>query len=281
MTRLDAALVARGLARSRAQARELVEAGRVQVGRRIVTKPARDVADETHVAIVGEPDPYVSRAAHKLVAALDAFPVTVADRRCIDVGASTGGFTQVLLERGARSVCALDVGHDQLAPAVAADPRVDERSGTTVRGVDPGAVGGPFDVLVTDLSFISLRLVAAELRALVTDAADLVVLVKPQFEVGRERLGKGGIVRDPSLRAEVVLEVIDTLAIAGIHTLDLARSPILGSDGNVEVLLHGSTRADAEPLAAADLVARSAAATRDPEDDPQPTQPTQHREDHR
>lgn len=265
MTRLDAALVARGIARSRGQARELVDAGRVLVGDRPASKAAQVVADTDEVTLVGQPDPYVGRAAHKLVAALDAFPVDPDGRRCIDVGASTGGFTQVLLERGARSVCALDVGHGQLAPVVAADPRVDEHSGTSVRGIDVAAVGGPFELLVSDLSFISLTLVAGELRALVTDDADLLLLVKPQFEVGRGGLGKGGVVRDARRRADAVRAVLAALEEHGIHSLDLAPSPLRGTDGNVEVLAWATTRPDPPRR---DLDTAATLVTRD---EPQPT----------
>lgn len=268
MTRLDSELVARGLARSRGQARELVDAGRVRVGAAIATKAALSVGQDDAVELVGAPDPYVSRAAHKLVAALDRFGIDPAGRRCVDVGASTGGFTQVLLERGAESVCALDVGHDQLAPAVRADPRVRDCSGTTVRGVAVAALGGPFDLLVSDLSFISLTLVAADLRRLITDGSDLVLLVKPQFEVGRGGLGKGGVVRDARRRAEAVRAVVDSLGEHRLHVIDVARSPLTGTDGNVEVLAH----VVATPAAAGahDLDALIAAAVRD---EPQPVSP--------
>lgn len=238
VTRLDAELVRRGLARSRGQARELVDAGRVSVAGREVRKAAHPVAQQDSVQVAGEIDPWVSRAAHKLLGALEAFPeVEVRGRRCIDVGASTGGFTQVLLQRGAASVCALDVGHGQLDPSLAGDPRVDERSGTSVRDVGPQDVGGPFALLVTDLSFISLTLVAERLAALVQPGGDIVALVKPQFEVGRTRLGKGGVVRDAGHRRDAVVAVLESLSAAGLAPRGLAPSPLRGTDGNDEYLL--------------------------------------------
>ncbi|WP_409483218.1 TlyA family RNA methyltransferase [Arsenicicoccus dermatophilus] len=236
--RLDVALVRRGLARSRGQARELVDAGRVRLRGATCTRPASPVAPHDDVALEGERDPWVSRAAHKLLAALEAFPqVRVEGRRCIDVGASTGGFTQVLLARGAAGVCALDVGHGQLAPTVAADPRVVERSGLSVRDAEPEPLGGPFHLLVTDLSFISLTLVAERLAELVVLGGDLVALIKPQFEVGRGRLGKGGVVRDAGHRQEAIESVLTSLAAAGLQVRDLAASPVLGTDGNSEYLV--------------------------------------------
>ncbi|AKT51680.1 TlyA family RNA methyltransferase [Arsenicicoccus sp. oral taxon 190] len=236
--RLDSELVRRGLARSRGQARELLAAGRVTVGGRVVPKASHAVTSADAVAVTGGPDPWVSRAAHKLRAALAEFDgVQVAGRRCIDVGASTGGFTQVLLDRGAATVCALDVGHGQLDAQLAADPRVDERSGLSVRDTAPEDVGGPFDLLVTDLSFISLTLVARRLADLVREGGDAVALIKPQFEVGRARLGKGGVVRDPRHRRAAVEQVLDALAVAGLHPRGLAASPITGTDGNNEYLV--------------------------------------------
>jgi 23S rRNA (cytidine1920-2'-O)/16S rRNA (cytidine1409-2'-O)-methyltransferase len=210
------------------------------------------VRPTTSIVTVGDGPDWVSRAAYKLVAALDAFGgpapdrpvITVAGKRCLDVGASTGGFTQVLLARGAREVVAVDVGHGQLAAQVAADDRVLERSGTNVRTLTPEQVGGPADLVVCDLSFISLRLVLDRLAALTGADGDLVALVKPQFEVGRQRLGKGGVVRAAGDRREAVLGVVRAARTAGLAPTGLRASPITGTTGNVEYLLWLRHRPD-------------------------------------
>jgi 23S rRNA (cytidine1920-2'-O)/16S rRNA (cytidine1409-2'-O)-methyltransferase len=188
----------------------------------------------------------VSRAARKLVGALEAFEpqgLRVGGRRCLDVGASTGGFTQVLLHHGASSVVALDVGHGQLAPQIAAHPRVEDRPRTTVRGLRPEDIGGRVDLLVADLSFISLTLLLDTCAGLLAEDGDAVVLVKPQFEVGRERLGKGGIVRKQGDRAWAVTEVARAAGAAGLHPRDLVASPVEGGEGNAEYLLWLTPRA--------------------------------------
>jgi 23S rRNA (cytidine1920-2'-O)/16S rRNA (cytidine1409-2'-O)-methyltransferase len=245
-SRLDAELVRRGLARSRGHARELVDAGLVDVGGRQAAKPSLAVTATDEVGVRDAGPTWVSRAAYKLVGALEAFAplgLAVEGRRCLDVGASTGGFTQVLLHHGAAHVVALDVGRDQLAPAVASDPRVTDRSQTTVRGLLPEELGGPVDLLVADLSFISLTLVLETFRRLLRDDGDAVVLVKPQFEVGRARLGKGGIVRDQGDRAWAITEVARAAVAAGLHPRALAPSPIQGGEGNAEYLLWLTPRA--------------------------------------
>ena len=238
MTRLDAALVQRGLARSRGQARELIDSGRVRVSGTVVRKAARAVGEDEVVHVVGERDHYVSRAAHKLLAALEAFPVEPAGRRCIDVGASTGGFTQVLLEEGAAHVIALDVGHGQLAAEIAADPRVEERSGRTIRGLTTRDIGGPVELVVGDLSFISLRLVLAEICALLIGDGQAMLLIKPQFEVGPGRLGRRGVVTDASARREAIEAVLRRADEVGLSVLGLIRSPLRGGEGNHEYLVH-------------------------------------------
>ncbi|HET7801963.1 MAG TPA: TlyA family RNA methyltransferase [Humibacillus xanthopallidus] len=235
--RLDAELVARGLARSRGQARELVDAGVVLVDGRAATKPAQPVGADAPIVLTQPPEKWVGRAALKLLHALETWPVAVEGRRCVDVGASTGGFTQVLLERGAAHVTALDVGHGQLAAGVAADPRVSDLPGTNVRDVDAAALGGPFDLVVADLSFISLTVVLASLRSLVRDDGDLVVLVKPQFEVGRERLSRTGVVTSVHERRRVLRSVVDVATGVGLHLAGAAASPIAGGEGNWEFLL--------------------------------------------
>ena len=245
-SRLDAELVRRGLARSRGHARELVDAGLVDVRGRRASKPSAPVTATDEVAVRDAGPTWVSRAAYKLVGALEVFAplgLTVQGRRCLDVGASTGGFTQVLLHHRAAHVVALDVGRDQLAAVVAGDPRVTERSQTTVRGLLPEAIGGPVDLLVADLSFISLTLVLETFRGLLRDDGDAVVLVKPQFEVGRTRLGKGGIVRDQGDRAWAITEVAGAAVAAGLHPRALAPSPIQGGEGNAEYLLWLTPRA--------------------------------------
>lgn len=230
----------RGLARSRGEAQTLVADGMVRVDGLPARKPAQPVEAASDLTVQHDGPRWVGRGAHKLLAALEAWEpagLVVAGRRCIDVGASTGGFTQVLLQHGAAHVVALDVGHDQLVRELADDPRVDDRPGLSVRDLDPGTVGGPFDVVVTDLSFISLTLVATELAALLGPDGDLVALVKPQFEVGRERLGRGGVVSDPGGRRDALLAVTSAFARAGLHVRAWAPSPILGTTGNAEYLL--------------------------------------------
>ena len=243
--RLDAELVRRGLARSRDHAAELVADGRVTVGGSVATKPATAVT--TDVALVVRPDPgipggeeYVSRGGHKLAGALAAFEprgLVVAGRRCLDAGASTGGFTDVLLRHGARSVVAVDVGYGQLAWRLRQDERVEVHDRTNIRDIDLDLVGEPVEVVVGDLSFISLTLVLEPLIGVTEADGDLVLMVKPQFEVGRERVGKGGVVRDPQLRAEAVRKVAVAAAERGWGARDVTVSPLPGPSGNVEFFL--------------------------------------------
>jgi 23S rRNA (cytidine1920-2'-O)/16S rRNA (cytidine1409-2'-O)-methyltransferase len=248
-TRLDAELVRRGLARSREHAQELVEGGRVSVRGSTAPKPATQVEADAPIQVRGEQadPPYVSRGGHKLAGALDAFAaITVAGRRALDAGASTGGFTDVLLRRGAAGVVAVDVGYGQLAWALRTDPRVTVVDRTNVRALTPDDVpGGPVDLVVADLSFISLGLVLPALIGVATPGADLVVMVKPQFEVGRERLGHGGVVRDPVLRSEVVRTIAERAAALGRGTAGVTASPLPGPAGNVEYFLW--LRAGAPP----------------------------------
>ena len=248
--RLDLELVRRGLARSRGHARRLIEAGDVTVDGKPAAKASLPVSSSQRLEVREDGPRWVSRAAYKLVGALEAFGplgLEVAGRRCLDVGASTGGFTQVLLHHGAAHVIALDVGHGQLVPALADDARVTDRSRTTVRGLTPDDLGGPVDLLVADLSFISLTLVVETFRGLLAGDGDAVVLVKPQFEVGRTRLGKGGIVRAQGDRAWSVTEVARAALAAGLHPRAVARSPIEGGEGNAEYLLWLTPR-DAQSM---------------------------------
>ena len=253
--RLDAELVRRGLARSREQAAELVAAGRVSVGGQVATKPATQVVPAEAIVVAAGPtdEPaYVSRGGHKLAGALDAFEtLAVAGRHCLDAGASTGGFTDVLLRRGAAHVLAVDVGYGQLAWPLRTDERVTVLERTNVRTLDPDMVGRPPELVVGDLSFISLALVLPALVGCAAPGADLVLMVKPQFEVGRERLGPGGVVRDPALRAGTVRAVAAAAAQLGQGIAGVTASPLPGPSGNVEYFLW--MRAGAAPLAEADL----------------------------
>jgi 23S rRNA (cytidine1920-2'-O)/16S rRNA (cytidine1409-2'-O)-methyltransferase len=240
-SRLDAELVRRGLARSREHAAALIDAGRVTVGGAIATKPATAVEPSAALVVLPDADDpgYVSRGAHKLAGALDALAAagvapTVDGARCVDAGASTGGFTDVLLRRGAAQVVAVDVGYGQLAWQLRTNPRVIVRDRVNVRDLSLEHVGQPADLLVADLSFISLRLVLPALAGVVRAGGDLVLMVKPQFEVGRERVGKGGVVRDPVLRADAVLGVLDAAGRCGLGVLAVAASPLPGPSGNVE-----------------------------------------------
>jgi 23S rRNA (cytidine1920-2'-O)/16S rRNA (cytidine1409-2'-O)-methyltransferase len=252
-SRLDAELVRRGLARSREHAVELITEGRVAVAGQSATKPATGVDPATPVVVRADPDEqrWVSRGAHKLLGALAAFPVEVAGRRALDAGASTGGFTEVLLSRGAREVVAVDVGYGELAWSLRTDDRVRVLERTNVRTLEADHIGGPADLVVADLSFISLRLVLPALTACATAEADLLPMVKPQFEVGRERLGAGGVVRDRAARAEAVLAVATAASDLGWGTAGVVASPLPGPAGNVEFFLW--LRRDAAPPEAADV----------------------------
>lgn len=237
--RADVALAARGLARSRTEGAALIRAGQVLLDGRPVRRPSDRVAADATLRLRDPGPRYVSRAAHKLVSALEAFPdVAVAGRRALDAGASTGGFTQVLLERGAERVAAVDVGHDQLAPTVRADPRVLVREGLNVRDLTAEDIDGPVDLVVSDLSFISLRLVLAPLAGVCRPGAELLLMVKPQFEVGRRALPRSGVVTDPDARRDAVVGVAAAALGAGLAPRGLARSGLAGQDGNAEFFLR-------------------------------------------
>lgn len=242
MTRLDAALAARGLARSRTHAATLIADGLVSVAGRPVVKASTPVDDSVEITIAGA-DHYVGRAAHKLIAALNGFGIPVEGRLALDMGASTGGFTQVLRERGARRVLAVDVGHDQLAPSVAADPGVVLVEGYNVRHMTPenlADVTGESDrpgVIVGDLSFISLELVLPAVAGVAASDSDIMLLVKPQFEVGRTAV-RGGLVTDPATRADAVARTVWSAWDSGLGMLGILPSPILGTHGNAEYLVH-------------------------------------------
>jgi 23S rRNA (cytidine1920-2'-O)/16S rRNA (cytidine1409-2'-O)-methyltransferase len=240
--RLDAELVRRGLARSRDHAAELVASGRVTVSGGAATKAATAVTTDVAIVVRADPDreDYVSRGGHKLAGALAEFGpagLRVVGRRCLDAGASTGGFTDVLLRAGAAEVVAVDVGYGQLAWPLRQDDRVTVHDRTNVRHLTADLIGGQVDVVVGDLSFISLLLVLEPLLGVTRDDGDLALMVKPQFEVGKDRLGKGGVVRDPALRAEAVTMVADAAAARGWGARAVATSPLPGPSGNVEFFL--------------------------------------------
>lgn len=249
--RLDAALAAQHLARSRTHAAGLITAGLVTVDGRPVVKPSHRVDADARLEVAGA-DHYVSRAAHKLIAALDAFGVDPAGRVALDAGASTGGFSQVLLERGAHVVLAVDVGHDQLAAELRGAPGLVLVEGCNVRHLDRAelarltSVAEPPSLVTADLSFISLTTVLPALRASAADDADFVLLVKPQFEVGRGGI-REGVVRDGALRSEAVMSVLWSAFDLGLGVLGVEASPIAGGHGNHEYLVHLRTRAGADP----------------------------------
>lgn len=243
--RVDAELVRRGLARSRQQAAELIEAGRVSIDGLPARKPGTAVAITAALTVADDGERgWVSRGAHKLLGALDAFGIDVAGRRCLDAGASTGGFTEVLLDRGATEVVAVDVGYGQLAWSLRSDPRVRVVERTNARDLTPDVIGGPVDVVVADLSFISLATVLPALAGCAAPDADIVPMVKPQFEVGKGQVGAGGVVHDPGLRADAVLAVARRADGLGWCTLDATASPLPGPSGNVEYFLWLRAKTD-------------------------------------
>lgn len=259
LLRLDRALVDRGLVPTRTKAKGLIRSGQVSVAGVPATR-ASQLVTPTDPIELSAADTWVGRGALKLDGALSRWSpdgLSVDGRRCVDVGASTGGFTQVLLARGAAHVVALDVGHDQLDASLRTDPRVREESGRTVRGLQPADIGGPFDLLVADLSFISLRTVMPDLARLITgDGSDAVLLVKPQFEVGRGRVGRSGVVRSQEAIATALREVAEAAVRCGLAVRDLRRSDIVGREGNQEYLLWATAvPAPGPPAASLDEVA--------------------------
>ena len=262
--RLDVELVRRSLARSREHAAELIGSGRVLVDGQGAHKAATQVSTAAAVVLTdpAPADAWVGRGAGKLDGALDALceagtEVHVDGRRCLDAGASTGGFTQILLQRGARHVVAVDVGYGQLAWSLRTDERVSLLERTNVRDLTPELVGGPPSLVVADLSFISLRLVLPALVSVSAADADLLLMVKPQFEVGRDAVGTGGVVSDPRVRADAVLGVVHAAAGHGLRLVATTASPLPGPSGNVEffVLLR---RGEARPAREAEEVVTAA-----------------------
>jgi 23S rRNA (cytidine1920-2'-O)/16S rRNA (cytidine1409-2'-O)-methyltransferase len=234
--RLDVEMARRGLANSREAAQRLIMAGRVRVNSRPADKFDLKVGQDSTIAVVrGGPD-YASRGAHKLIAALDHFSISVEGRFALDIGASTGGFMDVMLRRGASRVIAIDVGYGQLALRIRNDPRVIVRDRTNIRGVKPGDLEYAPDLITIDTSFISLRLVLPVAVALAAPRCDIIALVKPQFEVGKGEVGKGGVVRDESQRQAVLRRILEFAARLGLEAAGSIDSPITGPAGNREIL---------------------------------------------
>ncbi len=236
--RLDQLLVERGLAPSRERARALVIAGQVAVNGQVVSKAGTGIAPDATVALLQPDHPYVGRGGLKLAHALDTFAIAVEGREALDIGASTGGFTDVLLRRGAARVVALDVGHGQLDWRLRNDPRVVVIEGRNARYLEPSHLPGPVDLVVIDVSFISLSQILPRVPPLLRRPADVVALVKPQFEAGRDEVGRKGIVRDPAVHDRVIEQVTAAAAAAGLARAGLTPSPITGAEGNREFLLH-------------------------------------------
>ena len=236
--RLDVLLVSRGLAPSRERARALILAGQVQVNGQPATKAGVNVADDAKIALSVPDHPYVGRGGLKLAHALDAFGIEVTGALALDIGASTGGFTDVLLQRGARQVVALDVGHGQLDWRLRTDPRVVVREHVNARYLPPDDLPGPFDVITIDVSFISLRQILPIVPPRLAPDGHVIALVKPQFEAGREDVERGGLVTDPAVHARVIDEVREAARAVGLTPMADTPSPVTGATGNQEFLLH-------------------------------------------
>lgn len=251
--RLDILVVEKGLASSREQAKALIMAGQIFVGGSREDKPGSLFEDSAEIQIHGKSLPYVSRGGLKLEKALDAFGLDLQDKICLDIGASTGGFTDCMLQNGAAKVFAVDVGYGQLAYKLRMDPRVVCLEKTNVRYLIPEVLGEAGDFASVDVSFISLNLVLPPLLALLKEEAELVLLVKPQFEAGREKVGKKGVVRDKAVHREVLEKVCAKARELGCGILGLSYSPIKGPEGNIEYLLYLSKQEQAEAFSAEHL----------------------------
>jgi len=239
--RLDKLLVARGIAESRAKAQALIMAGEIVVGDKVITKAGQNVPEDALIK-VKRPFPYVSRSALKLKAALDYFSLDIKGEVAIDIGASTGGFTEVLLEYGARRVYALDVGHGQLHWKLRNDKRVVNLEGINARYLKSDMIPEICDVATFDVSFISLRLVVGKVKAVLRDGASIIALVKPQFEAGRKDVARGGIVRDANVVSRVLSDMEKLFKGEGMDIIGIIPAPIKGSGGNQEYLLHAVSR---------------------------------------
>lgn len=249
MSRLDAELVSRNLVRSRTLAAEFIKDNKVSVDGKVVSKTSFSVNQDSVIEVAGDAAPdYVSRAGHKLAGALEYFPeVTVAGKRCFDAGASTGGFTDVLLRNGASQVVAVDVGHGQLVDSLRNDPRVDVYEGLNIRYMEAEVIGGPSALTVCDVSFISLTKIMGPLALATDPGGDLLLMIKPQFEVGKDRLARTGVVSSENERRRAV-EIVGTSALAnGLELKGLGISPLAGQEGNVEYFLWARREVSARP----------------------------------
>ena len=253
-SRIDAVLVDRGLFASRERARAAVLAGEVRVAGEVVTKAGHQVEADVPIE-VAEKQRFVSRGGEKLLGALEAFGLDVSGMRVVDVGASTGGFTDCLLQRGASSVVAVDVGYGQLAWSLRTDPRVMVFERLNIRAADPDELGAPFDLVVIDVSFISLRIVMPHLLGLIGDEGQLVALVKPQFEAGKGRVGKRGVVRDAAVHEDVLRGAVDAAHEGGLVIRGLTYSPIKGPEGNIEFWMWAARRGEPTDATAESVVA--------------------------
>ena len=236
--RIDIYLAENSLAQSRTEAKGLILSGAVKVNGKVVNKPAYDVCDGDSVTVESEGKKYVSRGGLKLEAALDSFKIDAKDKTCLDVGASSGGFTDCLLKRGAARVIAVDSGSGQMVSSLANDPRVESIENYNARYMKPEDFDESIGLAVMDVSFISATLIIPSLYNCLIDGADFICLIKPQFEVGRSGLGKGGIVKSPELRQQAVNKVIASAFAVGFECLGVIDSPISGGDGNIEYLAH-------------------------------------------
>jgi 23S rRNA (cytidine1920-2'-O)/16S rRNA (cytidine1409-2'-O)-methyltransferase len=236
--RIDKLMVERGLAESRAKAQALILAGQVLVREQRIDKPGQLIDTSAEIRVKGEPLRYASRGGLKLEAALREFGVSPEGKYCLDVGASTGGFTDCLLQHGAARVWAVDVGHNQMVWRLRKDPRVVSLEGANARDLNPNQFPVQFDLATLDLSFISLTKVLPAVRSCLKERADCIALIKPQFEVGKGEVGKGGIVTDPVKHRRVLGEICQAAARAGMAPLAITPSPILGAEGNREFLIH-------------------------------------------
>lgn len=246
-------LVRRKLVGSRTEAQRAIEAGLVRVGTNTEPKASTMVAPEESLHLAGQPEPFVSRAGRKLDAALGVFPIETSGKRAIDLGASTGGFTDCLLKRGAAHVVAVDVGYGQMHWQIRNDGRVTVIERTNIRTASPAVLGAPFDLVVGDLSFISLAMLAPQIALLGSRDTDWILLIKPQFEAGRDAVGKAGIVRDPDVRIATIRSVADAFARHGLEMHGVTPSPITGTTGNVEYVAwfrRGEPENSAEELIA-------------------------------
>lgn len=237
MSRLDIYLVENGIYASRARAKRAIEEGLVSVNGRVVRKPAVEIFENDRVEAGADPVPFVSRGGFKLQGALEMYPVNLEGRVCLDVGASTGGFTQVLLQHGAKSVTAVDVGHCQLHEDLVHDSRVENLEGTDIRNLDTGKYGNYFDFAGIDVSFISLTYILPSVSGYLKSGAVCAALVKPQFELGKNALNKKGIVKQEKLLSQAVKKVTECGEICGFRILKTGESPVRGGDGNREFLV--------------------------------------------